>query len=304
MDVSIIIVNYNTKSLLKNCIASIYNQTKDISFEVIVSDNGSTDGSIEMIKSCFSQVILIENKENLGFGKANNNGLEIAKGKYILYLNSDTVLLNNAVKIFNDFWQEHSKENLGAIGCMLTDENGNLIHSYGTFPGFKLSVKQLLQMNITNIMLSFAYIFKINLQRPASFEKEYSGNVDYVTGADLFLLNNEYAKFNTDFFLYFEDSSLQKKLCNMNLQRRIIYGPKIEHLCGGSVDEVYNIKRKCSFSRIQFELSRILYLKNNADNSFLSKLLICICKLLVITSWSNPFLISKTGKYFSKIIKI
>ena len=103
MDVSIIIVSYNTKSLIKNCINSIYKYTKDISFEIIVSDNGSIDGSVEMIKRDFPSVILIENNENLGFGAANNKGLALAKGKYILYLNSDTILLNNSVKFFYDY---------------------------------------------------------------------------------------------------------------------------------------------------------------------------------------------------------
>lgn len=100
MDVSIIIVNYNTKELTRNCLRSIFDQTKDVDFEVIVSDNGSTDGSIEMIRAEFPQVILIENNANLGFGAANNRGLKIARGKYVFYLNSDTVLLNNAVKLF------------------------------------------------------------------------------------------------------------------------------------------------------------------------------------------------------------
>ena len=94
MDVSVIIVNYNTKVLTFNCLSSVFEMVKDIQFEVIVSDNGSTDGSIEMIKENFPQVILIENGENLGFGAANNRALKIAKGKYIFYLNSDTVLLN------------------------------------------------------------------------------------------------------------------------------------------------------------------------------------------------------------------
>ena len=97
IDVSVIIVNYNTKLLLQNCLDSVYSQTGDIFFEVIVSDNGSTDGSIEMVKVNFPNVILIENNTNLGFGTANNRGLKIAQGKYILYLNSDTVLKNNAV---------------------------------------------------------------------------------------------------------------------------------------------------------------------------------------------------------------
>ena len=127
MDVSIIIVNYNTKQLLKDCLNSIYEHTENISFEVIVSDNGSKDGSIEMLKAEFPQVILIENNANLGFGKANNKGLAIAKGKYIFYLNSDTILLNNAVKLFFDYFEENGKkENIGALGCNLLDKQGNI----------------------------------------------------------------------------------------------------------------------------------------------------------------------------------
>ena len=116
-DVSIIIVNYNTMDLTRNCLKSVFEQTKDISFEVIVSDNGSNDGSIEMIKSEFPQVVLIENNANLGFGAANNRGLKMTKGKYIFYLNSDTVLLNNAVKNFFDYWENSpEKEKIGAFG--------------------------------------------------------------------------------------------------------------------------------------------------------------------------------------------
>ena len=85
MQVSIIIVNYNTKELLNNCLKSIYKYTKDIDFEIIVSDNGSTDNSISMLKTEFPQVIIVDNGKNLGFGAANNKGLEIAKGKYIFY---------------------------------------------------------------------------------------------------------------------------------------------------------------------------------------------------------------------------
>lgn len=110
MDVSVIIVNYNTLDLTRNCLKSIYEQTKDINFEVIVSDNGSVDGSIEMIRQDFPQVVLIENNANLGFGAANNRGLKIARGKYILYLNSDTLLQNNVVKIFYDYWETYENK--------------------------------------------------------------------------------------------------------------------------------------------------------------------------------------------------
>ena len=129
MQVSIIIVNYNTKDFLKNCLDSIYKHTTDIKYEIIVSDNGSTDGSLEMLSADYPKVRVVVNGKNLGFGAANNRALDVAKGKYIFYLNSDTLLLNNAVKLFYDYFEAHENENLGAIGANLLDETNCVIHS-------------------------------------------------------------------------------------------------------------------------------------------------------------------------------
>lgn len=304
MDVSIIIVNYNTKDLLKNCLESVFKQTEGIQFEVIVSDNGSKDGSVEMLKHDFPQVILIENNANLGFGAANNRGLVIAKGKYIFYLNSDTVLLNNAVNNFFDYWENSpDKEKLGALGANLLDEKMQVIHSYGEFAGYRISLKQLLTMGFTNIVLSFFYMIRLS---PSFFARGihhtdfFIGQVDYVTGADLFLLNDNHATFDEDFFLYFEEADLQKRLASLGKKRLIIAGPQIQHFCGGSVDETISIKRKASFSRIQFEISRIKFLKKYGNNP----LLLGLAKFLVTLLWLNPFLIRATGKYIPVIWKI
>ncbi|MCX5751578.1 MAG: glycosyltransferase [Candidatus Saganbacteria bacterium] len=86
IDLSIIIVNLNNSKLLKECIASIYQSTHKITFEIILSDNGSTDDSVQMVKTSFPQVKVIENGENLGFSKANNQGLKIAAGRYQMLL--------------------------------------------------------------------------------------------------------------------------------------------------------------------------------------------------------------------------
>src|SRR3989344_155939 len=97
MDLSVIIVNWNTKKLLEDCLLSIYKYTKGITFEVIVVDNGLSDGSQELVKEKFPKTKLILNKTNLGFTKANNQGIKVAKGKYILLLNSDTYLIENSL---------------------------------------------------------------------------------------------------------------------------------------------------------------------------------------------------------------
>lgn len=305
MEVSIIIVNYNTSELLKNCLASIFKQTKDIDFEVIVCDNASSDDSVKMIKNDFSQVILIENKKNLGFGAANNQGLKVAKGKYIFYLNSDTLLKNNAVKIFYNYFEnaisDSEVNNLGAIGTNLYDKEMSIIHSYGHFAGYKIAIPQLIKMFFLNIVLSILYIFRVNLNRchKSDIQQKYIGEVDYITGADLFLLNDEFAKFDENFFLYFEEADLQKNMMINNKKRILIDGPIIQHFCGGSVQDGFSIKRKASFSRIQFELSRVKFLKKHY-----SKTLLPLAKIIITLIWINPFLVRQTKKYIKELWKI
>ena len=304
MDVSIIIVNYNTKDLIKNCIDSIYKQTKDIKFEIIVSDNGSIDGSIEMIKSDFPNVILIENNTNLGFGAANNKGLKIAKGKYIFYLNSDTVLLNNAVKYFFDYWENSpDKDQIGALGSNLLDENFTLTHSFERF----LSIKKILN----NTIFDFFRIIKLTvfffLKESFSFtkskqkiEKErtpYYGNVDYIIGADLFLKNNLDAQYDEKYFLYYEDTDLQMRLKHKNLERKIINGPQIQHLEHKSNKFNKKIDYYKSVSKTNLFLSSIIFLKK-FNNKFFP---ILFLKFIISLCWISPFLIKTNSRFIAKL---
>lgn len=307
MQVSIIIVNYNTKELIKNCINSIYKYTQNIQYEVIVSDNGSTDGSIEMLKSEFPNVILIENNANLGFGSANNRGLRIAKGKYIFYLNSDTVLLNNAVKIFYDYWENASdKESIGALGCNLLDENFNITHSFENF----ITVKKLLKdvtldfLHILRLSIfcflpeTFSFTNKKNKKKIINLNTEFSGEVvGYVIGADLFIKNNEYAFFDEKYVLYFEDADLQLKMMQNHLKRLIILGPKIQHLEHKSNKVSKKIDFFKSFAKINSMLSAIIYAKKNIKNNFI----VFYLKFVTFLNFCNPFLYPKTKKYIKNL---
>lgn len=304
MQVSIIIVNYNTKDFLKNCINSIYEHTADIEYEIIVSDNGSMDGSLEMLSSDFPNVRVIANGKNLGFGAANNRALDLAQGKYIFYLNSDTLLLNNAVKIFFDYFEAHQEENLGAIGGMLLDANERFIHSGGTFPSLKSELLDLIKLNIGNIYLTLGTILHLKNMHRNHFANEEYGNIDFITGADIFLKNDQYARFDEDFFLYFEDTYLQYKMKLAGLERRIIPDTKIIHLCGGSVGQGMTIYRKASFSRINYEFSRIKFLRKTNKNKQSVSFAIKFCKFLIIFSWINPFIIKKTKPHFRKLLNL
>jgi GT2 family glycosyltransferase len=134
LNISIIIVSFNTKELLSQCIKSIFKHTKGINFEIIVVDNASTDGSQQLIKSDFPKVILIESEINIGFGRANNLGAKHASGDYLFFLNSDTLLIENSIKILKDFIYSESDPNLAVVGCKLLDKNKNPHISYGNFP--------------------------------------------------------------------------------------------------------------------------------------------------------------------------
>jgi len=125
MDVSVIIVNYNVKALLEQTLLSVYKAVQHLQVEVIVVDNQSADESCEMIKEKFDKVILIENKENFGFSKANNQGIKIAKGRYILLLNPDTVISEDTLTKTVAFFEK--TPNAGALGVRMIDGRGDFL---------------------------------------------------------------------------------------------------------------------------------------------------------------------------------
>jgi len=125
MKLSIIIISFNTKDFLQKCLASLRaNISRKIKYEVIVVDNSSKDDSVEMVKAEFPEVILIQNEKNLGFAKANNLGIKKAKGDYILFLNSDTVVPKNTIEHMLSFMDKN--KNVGASTCKVLLVNGQI----------------------------------------------------------------------------------------------------------------------------------------------------------------------------------
>lgn len=304
MDVSIIIVNYNTKKLLADCLKSIYEQTRDLEFEVIVSDNDSHDGSIEMLRADFPHVILVENNANLGFGAANNRGLSKASGKYIYYLNSDTILLNNAVKFFFDYWENSpEKDKIGALGTNLLDINKDISCTWGYFPNYRNYASSLVHTIYGFTKLTAQHIF---FKKPlpqnseqGSHEKKI-GKVDCVSGASLFLLNDEHAYFDENIFMYCEEILLEWYLTREGKDIFMIDGPQIIHLEGASSkkNKTDIIHERGSFSHIQNAISRIYYFKKTGESS--PKIL--LLKLLTLILWLNPYIFPNARKSIRKMI--
>ncbi|KAF0133128.1 MAG: glycosyl transferase family protein [Candidatus Saganbacteria bacterium] len=130
-DLSIIIASKNNRKLLEECLASIFQSTKKYSFEIIVVDNASSDGSQEMVKSKFPSVKLIENNENMGFVKASNQGLKTINARYAMLLNDDTIVKPNTFDAMVEF-MDNTKE-AGACGPKLLNIDGTIQHQGGVF---------------------------------------------------------------------------------------------------------------------------------------------------------------------------
>ena len=125
MELSVIIVNYNVKHFLEQCLHSVLKASKTVSIEIFVVDNNSVDGSNQLVKEKFPQVHLIANKENVGFSKANNQAIRLAKGKYILLLNPDTVVEENTFSRIILFMDKHP--DAGGLGVKMIDGKGNFL---------------------------------------------------------------------------------------------------------------------------------------------------------------------------------
>jgi GT2 family glycosyltransferase len=147
MDVSIIVVAWNVRELLYNCLKSVYDQTKGISFEIIYVDNASVDGSVDMVRKEFPEVRIIENEKNEGFIRANNQAIRVANGRYVLLLNSDTIVLDNAIAKTVKFADEHPQA--AVFGCRVLNPNRTLQRTCFMYP------------SILNTFLAATYLYKI-----------------------------------------------------------------------------------------------------------------------------------------------
>jgi hypothetical protein len=236
--------------MTSECIDSIYEKTTNVSFEVILVDNASTDGSKEYFAND-DRVNYIYSDENLGFGRANNLGYTHSQGKYIFLLNSDTLLLNNAIYEFYQY-METVPENVGCIGCFLDGQG----ESSDEFPSYRILINRALSFTFYELYRKFSKKLRIYYR---------DTDVGYVTGADLFIRRNvveECGLFDPEFFMYYEETEMQHRFASKGYIRRIILTPKIIHLVGASYKWNNHSLRK-----VIIELkSRFLYMRKVFPN--------------------------------------
>ncbi|CAM3502200.1 glycosyltransferase family 2 protein [Aequorivita lipolytica] len=222
MKLSVIILNYNVRYFLEQCILSVEKAIENLDAEIIVIDNDSKDGSCEMVKNRFPNAILIENKENVGFSKANNQAVAVAKGEYICILNPDTAVCEDTFQ--QSIKYSESIENIGALGVYLMDGTGNFLpESKRNLPTPKVSL-----MKLTGFTQKY-YSNKIL--------ETSSGEVEVLVGAFMLLkrsIYNEVRGFDEDYFMYGEDIDLSYKITQAGYKNHYKGSTTVLHYKGES----------------------------------------------------------------------
>ena len=205
MKISIIILNYNVRYFLEQCVLSVQKALENIDGEIIVIDNNSSDDSCTMMKSRFPNVLLIENETNTGFPKGNNIGVAQAKGEYLCILNPDTVVAEDTFEKLIAFAE--SKTDLGIVGCKLIDGTGNFL------PECKRGVPTpfVAFTKVTGLYKMFRKSKLFGRYYAEHLDENQTGKVDILVGAFMVLQKNLYNHlngFDETFFMYGEDIDL------------------------------------------------------------------------------------------------
>lgn len=241
-DVSIVVVNYKTFSLTCDCIRAVIDHTKDITYEIVLVDNGSTDEESKAFSLQSPPVVYIRSNENLGFAKGNNLGILRSTGEYILLLNSDTVLLNNAVALARDVFEKDPS--VGVVSGQLLYPDGRQQAVAGRFPLLSRVLKDLFR-----ITKSYDRATRARYFLGAEWDYNKPVEADWVWGAflmfrkdDLRLFPN--GKLHDDFFMYFEDVQWCYHFSRV-LKKKVLYDPvpKATHFIGQSGSTVTDAEK-------------------------------------------------------------
>lgn len=246
MDVSVIIVNYNTTDQLCVSVESVITHTELINYEIIVVDNSKDDKARGVLEERFQdKVRYLGLHENIGFGKANNEGLRYAKGRNIFFLNPDTILLNNAILILSDFLDNNPRT--GMAGGNLYDRNLNPAYSFRQFrPSLFWELNELLSSFPENLIYSKNKYFNHS-----------SGPMDvaYITGADVMIprrILEISGSFDPSFFLYFEETDLAHRVRKAGYNIKNVPQARIIHLEGTSFRSGFERHYNYAYGKINY----------------------------------------------------
>ena len=278
MDISIIIVNWNTRDLLKSCLESVLETIHDISYEIIVVDNASQDGSVAMLQEKYPHVRLIQNTENRGFGAANNQAMRIMTGQYALLLNSDAVLTENAVRELFTFMEAHSD---AAMACgQLLSADGSKQNSVANFPN-------LLTLLTNTSLLEYLFPNRYPSKR-YSYDKPIE--VDSCIGACLLVRKKtieDVGMLDERYFFFFEETDWAYHMRNAGWKIFHVPTAFIHHFQGQSIGRDIQ-------SRIEFYRSRYQFFKKWKSRPYF----IVVCFVIFVRYLHDSQSRSRRGRYY------
>jgi GT2 family glycosyltransferase len=302
IDVSVCIVNWNTRDMLKNCLISLVKNTENLNYEVIIVDNGSTDGSPEMIENDFPQFKIIKNAENLGFVKANHIAANESKGKYILYLNPDTELLTNA--LFGMFVFLENNRNYAAIGPKILNMDGSIQFSCAcTFPSLKNEFCEIFLLHRIFPKSKFFSIKEMNY-----WDHKNSQDIDCLSGACMMVeknIHNNLGGFDKNIFMYAEDVDICYRIKEKGYNIYYLPTEIILHYGGASV----KINNKVIHAHVMQKKSNYYFINKNFGyiNGFLYRLIIAggtfFRFFIVLMVYPISYFLKKDKSYFKIILK-
>jgi GT2 family glycosyltransferase len=252
IDLSIAIVSYNTKEVLLDCIRSVHAHTTAITFEVIVIDNDSRDGTVAALKEVYPDMRVIANPDNRGFAKAVNQALAVSRGRHVLLLNSDTIVKDQALATMGAYLDDHP--DVGAVSCKQWTGDGHLNQTCFPFPSIRdhLFYSALFQRIAPTMQAAAAATHAVDCTQ--------SQDVDWANGACLMVrrsLLQQLGGLDEEFFMYFEDVDLCRRLRQQGYRVRHVAEAEIVHFIGRSSG------RDRERLQLVWEFSRIRYIEKH-----------------------------------------
>ncbi|TSC95587.1 MAG: putative glycosyltransferase [Parcubacteria group bacterium Athens1014_10] len=287
---SIIIVNYNTDTLLKDCLNSIFQYPPKKQFEIIVIDNGSTDDSVIMLEKDFSNIQLIKNNSNLGFAKANNIGIKLSQGDYVLLLNSDTLILPESLNKIINYMDSHLS--VGILGPRLTGLNGETLQMSWCGAPISLSGEIVIKL------FSPKYISKYRFARfIVDYIQRRERKVMHIAGASMIIRKKVFKDIgllDENFFLFFEEPDFcwrARKKC-----WDVVFNPdiKVIHKLGSST------KKLGSSVMIHYRKSQLYFYKKHHSKYQQN----CLRLYLLIKFHALKILHQKNAEIYNQLIKL
>ncbi len=257
IDVSIIILNYNTFQLTCNCIESVIQFTQQVSYEIIVVDNLSTECDANLFKQKFPSINLIKSNENGGFAKGNNLGIAQAKGEFILLLNSDTYLIEDAISNTINYYKQNNCN--GVIGCKMIYPNGNIQHTARKFRSISWELLDIFRF----IPILLTYKKRATLMLGKYFKSDFNTECDWLNGAFFMFPKNALEqipkqKLDERFFMYGEDHLWCYQFKQLGYKCYFYYNTTIVHINNGSTAKSKQLALRKTMLKNELEIMKAI----------------------------------------------